>query len=132
MERRQKIRRAVFAVVAVDTAVLLVVVFLRHLFAVMWLAAVCLPAFLIFNFLFLRHKVRVVGQAPTGARATNHSRRFSVYVCSAIFFVGALYGVLMIAEGELPRSILPLLLVPRFLAVYCLRTARKARVRKCD
>ena len=48
-----------------------------------------------------------------------------MYACSAIFFVGTLYGVLMIAQGDLPRMVSPLLLVPLSLAVYCLKTARR-------
>jgi predicted MFS family arabinose efflux permease len=132
VERRQQIRRAVFAMVAVDAVVVLVVVLLSRLFTVMLLAALCLPALLIFNFLFLRYKLRVVGQAPTEERAAGHSHRFSVYACSAIFFAGTLYGVLMISQGELPRTALPLLLVPLSLAVYCLRRARRAGVRMKD
>jgi hypothetical protein len=132
MERRQQIQRAVYGMVAVDAAVILVVVLLSWLFTLMLLAAVSLPALLIFNFLFLRYKLRVVGQAPTEGRAAGHSHKFSVYACSAIFFVGTLYGVLMISQEELPWTILPLLLVPLSLAVYCLRTARAAGVRKSN
>lgn len=132
MERRQQIQRAVYAMVAVDAAVILVAVLLSRLFTLTLLAAVCLPALLLFDFLFLRYKLRVVGQAPTEGRAAGHSHKFSVYACSAIFFVGTLYGVLMISQGELPRTILPLLLVPLALAIYCLRTVRRAGAGKSN
>lgn len=132
MGRHQQIQRAVFATVAVDVAVVLIVVLLSRSFNLMLLVAVCLPALLIFNFLFLRYKLRLVGQAPTEGRAAGRSHKFSLYACSAIFFVGTFCGVLMISQGELPRMILPLLLVPLSLAVLCLRTARRSGMRKSN
>ncbi len=127
MERRQEIQRTVFTAVAVDIAVILI-------FVVAWLnkphdlvvfATICFPTLFIFNFLFLRRKLKRVGP-PAAEQGTRSSPRFSVYACSAIFFVGTLYGVLMIAQGDLPRMVSPLLLVPLSLAVYCLKTARRA------
>lgn len=132
MERRRQIRRAVYLMVAMDVVFLFIVILLSRLLDLRVLAAICFPTLLVSNFLFLRRKLRMVGQAPTKEGAVTRSHRFSVYACSAIFFVGTLYGVLMISQGELPRTILPLLLVPLSLAVYCLRTARRAGVRKSN
>jgi len=132
MERRREIQRAMYAMTAVDTTLvfLLVVVFLRWPSNRMILAAVCFPALLIFNFIFLRRKLRMVGPptAEEGARA--HAHKFSLYGGSAIFFAGTLYGLLMISQGELPRTVLPLLLIPLSLAVYSLRVARRSAARK--
>jgi len=130
MERGQQIRRAVYGMVGIDAAVVLIVVLLSRLVTVTLLSAVCVPALLIFNFLFVRYKLRVVGQAPAEERAASHSQRFSVYACSAIFFVGTIYGLWMISLGQLPRTILPLLLVPLSLGVYCLRTGLRSEARK--
>lgn len=84
---------------------------------------------LIFNFLFLRRKL---GKKPSTEETVRHSSRFYVYACAGIFFIGMLYGVLMISQGELPRTILPLLLVPLSLAIYCLIVARRSRTHKPD
>lgn len=89
---------------------------------------------LISNVLFLRRKLRMLGPPTTeeGARvppltaeegARVPRRRFSLYGSAAVFFAGTLYGLLMISQGDLPRPVLPLLLIPLFLAVYCLKVA---------
>ncbi len=133
MERRQEIQRAVYVMVAADAAVLslLLVAVLYRPLDLMPFVAVCFTALLISNFLFLRNKLRKVGSPTTEeAGAQPRSRRFSVYACSAIFFIGTLRGALMISQGELPRAILPLLLVPLSIAVYCLKTALRTGARR--
>jgi len=132
MERRQQIQRAVYVMAALDVVVLFIVILLSRFSDLTVLAAICLPTLLIFNFLFLRRKLRTAVQDPKKEGAVTHSHMFSVYACSTIFFVGTLYGVLMILQGELPRTVLPLLLVPLSLAVYCLKTARRAGARKSN
>ena len=132
MEKRRRIQGTVYVMVATDVVFVLIIVLLSRFLNIVALAMVCLPALLIFNFLFLRRKFKMVSQAPVGGGALPHSRAFSVYACSAIFFVGTLYGVLMILQGVLPRTILPLLLVPLSLAVYCFRTARRTGAPKSN
>ena len=132
MERRREIERAMYAMVAADTALLFlfVVVFLRWPTNRMIVVGICFPALLILNFIFLRRKLRMVGPptAEEGARA--HPHKLSLYGCSAIFSTGTLYGLLMISQGELPWTTLPFLLVPLSVAVYCFRVARRNAARK--
>lgn len=131
MERRQEIRRTIYAMIAVDGAAILVFVLalLSRPRDLPLLATICFVTLFLFNFVFLRRKLRNVGP-PATEESVTHSRSVSVYACSVIFFVGTLYGVLMIAGGELPRTILPLLLVPLSLAVYLLKVARRAVTRR--
>jgi len=131
MESHKNIRRAVYPLVAVDIAFLLlfVAVGMSQQVNIVVLAAICLPVLLIFNFVFLRRRFKSAG--PSSAVDDTHRQGgFSLYACSAIFAMGTLYGVLMIAQGDIPRTIFPVLLVPIFLAVYCLKLARKTGRRK--
>lgn len=131
MERRKEIQRAMYAMMTVDAALLflLAAISLRRPSSFMVLAVIYLPTVLISNFFFLRRKLKVVGPPTAGEDAKARPNRFSLYGCSAIFFTGTLYGVLMISQGELPRTILPLLLLPLSLAVYCLRGALQSATR---
>ena len=72
MERRQEIQRTVFTAVAVDIAVILI-------FVVAWLnkphdlvvfATICFPTLFIFNFLFLRRKLK---ESWAACRRTGHA-----------------------------------------------------------
>ena len=128
-DRRQEIRHAMYVIAAADAAAGLVAVFLSRLFSVALISAVCLPMLLVFNVLFLRYKLRVADRALPAEATRGRPRGSYLYACSAIFFVGTIYGLLMTAEGELPRIALPLLLVPLTLAIYCLRTVLKAKSR---
>jgi hypothetical protein len=132
MERHKEIQRAVYAMVAVNTALLflLVAVFLRASSHLMIVIAVCFPALVIFNFLFLRRKLRRIGPPAEEECGVAHSGRFSTYACSAIFFAGTLGGLRMITQGELPWTTLPFLVFPLSLAIYCLKVARRNSTRK--
>jgi len=120
--------RAVYTMVALDTVVVLLAVLavLINPRVLTLLASVCFPTLLVLNYLFLRRKLGRIGPPAAEERSTPYSGRFSIYACSAIFFAGTLYGLLMIMRGDLPRTVLPLLLVPLSVAIYCLRTARGA------
>ncbi len=130
MERRRQIRHAVYAVVAVDAAVISVAVLLSRSLTVTLVSGICLPVLLILNLLILRHKLRVTVKARPERLAAGRPRRFSVYACSALFLLGTTYGLLMVSHGQLPRATLALLLVPLSLGVYCLRAGYRARSRK--
>ncbi|WP_420239027.1 hypothetical protein ACOBR2_05410 [Telmatobacter bradus] len=125
MERRKEIRSTMFKIVAWDVALLLLfmVAFLpAHLKIA---AATYLPTVLIFNVVMLRRNQKTAGTPTARAGDGARSGRSSLYICSGMFFAGTLYGLLTISQGELPRTTLPLLLVPLLLAVYCLKMARR-------
>jgi len=131
MEKSQQ-NRAVYRIVALDAVIVLflVVGVLINPRALPLLAPVCFPILLVLNFVLLRRSARKIGPpAAVEERATPHSGRFSIYACSGIFFAGTLYGLLMVIRGDLPRTVLPFLLVPLSVAIYCLRTARRAGTR---
>ena len=130
MDRHRYVQRAVYAMIAADVAFLLVAALFSRSIDLNVLSAICLPTLLISNFLFLRLKLKTAASPSKEERAAPGPSRFSLYACSAIFFLGTLYGALLISRGELPRLILPLLLVPLLFAVYCLRTARQTGARK--
>jgi hypothetical protein len=131
METRREILRAMYLMVALDFAFLLIIVLLSRSLDLIMLGAICLPTLLIFNFLFLRRKLRMTNR-PDTERVEAHSHKFSVYACSAVLFAGTVYGLITIVRGELPGAILPVLLVPLSLAVYCFRAGRSAGVRKLN
>jgi hypothetical protein len=94
------------------------------------MAVTYLPIVLISNVVLLRRNRKIVGMAAMdSAGAQTRSGKRSLYICSGMFFAGTLYGLLTISQGELPRTILPLLLVPLLLAVYCLKMARRVATR---
>jgi len=128
MERRKRIKRTMYEMIAVDTALLflLLAVFFLRPSSIVILAAIYLPMVLIFNVLFLRRKMSSIGPVATEERAKPRPRRFSLFACSAIFFVGTLLGLMKILHGELPLTILPFLLVPLAVAVYCLKLALRS------
>jgi uncharacterized membrane protein YfcA len=132
MERRQELQGTVYLLVAVDAVLVLIAVLLSRFVSLTVLAPVGFAILLTLDYLFLRRSLKKVDPRTAEDSTRPRSRRFYGYACSAIFFIGTLYGVLMISEGELPRRILPLLLVPLMLAVYCLITARRAGARKSD
>lgn len=129
MEKRQEIQRALYIAVVADAALLILfVVLVSSRPSILTPAAViCFLILLISNLLFLRHKKRVSGPRISEETSASHSHDSFLYLGSAIFFVGTLYGVVMISRGELPRTTLPALLVPLSLAIYCLRTALRGR-----
>jgi len=132
VERRQQIGRVVYTMAAVDTAVVFLVVALALVrpWDITLLAAVCFPSLLLVNFLFLRGKLSEIGPPATEEQTVPRSRRFCIYACAAVFFAGTLYGLLMVMQGEIPRTVLPLLLIPLSLAIYSLKTARRVGTRK--
>jgi hypothetical protein len=131
VERRQEIQRTMYAMVAVDAAllILLLIVFLRSPSSLTILAAIYLPTVLIFNVLLLRRKLKMGGFSATKENTQIRPHAFSLYACSAIFFTGTVGGLLTISHGELPRTTLPGLLFPFLIAVYCLRLARRQAAR---
>ncbi len=128
MEKRKIIQRTIYAMIAVDAALLVLffTIFLWRPSSLLILAAVFLPAILIFNTLFLRRKMSSLGPASNNEGAKPRPRRFSLFACSVIFFVGTLGGLTQILHGELPLTILPFLVIPLSVAVFCLKVARRS------
>jgi hypothetical protein len=124
--------RNIQKLVASNTAVVLLFAVLALLSPqnINLLAAICFPALLTINLLFLRRRLRRIGAPDEEEQAVARSGQFSTYACSAIFFAGTLGGLLMIMQGELPRTVLPLLLIPLSVAIYCLRIARGSGTRR--
>jgi hypothetical protein len=116
--------------VAVDFLFVLGLAGLSRMLGSTLLLACGLPALLSFNYLFLRRKPKIPVMELRPEEPAPRQPAFSLYACSAIFFVGTLIGLVRFAEGELPWELLPLLLVPLSLAIYLLRVARRAGVRK--
>jgi hypothetical protein len=132
MDRRQQIRVAAYEMIAADTVILFLLILLVHSKpAYLALAAAgYLLLVLISNFLFLRRKLRLAGPSNVKRSSEGHSGRFSLYAASVVFFLGTLYGGLMILHGDLPMVILPALIIPLVLAIYMLKTARKTGTHK--
>jgi len=128
MDRERKVARAVYIMVAADAVlVFLLVLVIAPVPAYLERAgAIFLPTVLIANYLFLRHSLRQVGPPETRRRSTDWAQRFWLYVGSGIFLVGALCGLLTILSRDLPKSLLPALLIPLLIALYGLKMARKA------
>lgn len=135
MERSREIKRTLYKLIVTDVSLIALFIMIASTIRssdVTVLAPVCFAVLLFSNFLFLRRNLRTIGGSAAEEGAMSRSQRFSTYVCSIVFFVGTLYGVLMIWQGDLPRAILPVLLVPLSLAIYCLRTARRAGERRSN
>lgn len=132
MDRRNQIRLAVYAMIAVDAVFLfLLILAVQNKPTYLPLAAaIYLLIVLISNSLFLRRKVRLAGRPSAEQGREGHTSGFSLYAASIIFFAGTVYGVFMFIHGDLPGKGLPILLVPFSLGVYILRTARRNRVQK--
>jgi hypothetical protein len=101
-----------------------------RLVSITLLSAACVPLLLIFNFLFIRNKLKAARQDSPEGHTANHANNLYVYACSVIFFLGTIYGSSMMLQGEMPRATLLLLLVPLSFAIYCLRAGLKSRARK--
>lgn len=125
MKRRQGDRRAVYAIAAANSIVVLILatLLLKKPEDARVLAPACFVTLLLANFLYLRVKMGTVDRSSIKESSMKLSHAFSSYALSIVFFVGTLYGAIMICQGQLPRAILPLLLVPLSVAILCLRTA---------
>jgi hypothetical protein len=127
MDRGTAIRQTIYKIVAVD-AVLLCAFVSLYLYPPthsVLLLALFMPTSLIFNFLFLRHKLRAIGPSTKEEAAKARGNKTSLYRGSAIYFAGTLYGLLMFAQRQLPLTLLPALLIPLSLAIYFFRAARR-------
>ena len=127
MERRQKARRAVYAI-AVSNSIavfILAALLLKKPEDARVLAPAGFMTLLLANFFFLRRKMITVDRNSIKESSMNLPRALSSYALSIVFFVGTLYGVIMICQRELPFVTLPLLVVPLSMAIFCLRTARR-------
>jgi hypothetical protein len=100
MERRKEIQRALYEMFAVNAALLflLLLVFLLRPSSLVILAVIYLPTVLIFNVLFPRRKMSLIGPVAKEERSEPRPHRFSLFACSAIFFVGALGGLMEIVH----------------------------------
>jgi len=127
MDRERRIARTVYTMVAADTVLLMLFVLVVGTApADLEIAlGIFLPPVLIANYLLLRHRLRQIGPPEPGQRVTDWKQRFWLYLGSAIFLIGALCGLLKILVGGLPKSTLPVLLIPLFVGLYGLKMARK-------
>ena len=127
MEEQKRIRPTRVFLMIVFDIVLLAVFMAAFLPAhLKILAAAYLPLTLVINVAFLRSSRGKTAKAPAASGVNGaRSGKSSLYMCSGIFFIGTLYGLLTIIEGELQRTFLPLLLVPLSIAIYCWRMARR-------
>lgn len=127
MEREQEIARTVYKVVAADVGFLFafVLVVANDPAYLEVGTAVFLPCVLIANFLFLRRGLRRHGPPVSSGAGKSRTQSFWLYACSCVFFFGTLYGLLTILRGGLPKAVLPGLLIPLLVALYCLKTARQ-------
>ena len=128
MDRKRKVARTVYLMVAANTVlVILFVLLIAPVPADLEIAGgIFLPTVLIANYLFLRHRLKQVGPPETGERGTDWTQRFWLYLGSAIFLIGALFGLFTILSGDLPKSLLPALLIPFLVGLYGLKMAHKA------
>lgn len=126
MEKHKIIRNTMFIVVAVDTSVIVTTIPLSHLIDLRWLAIIYIPVLLIFHVMLLRHRLSAIAYPSTGKDTALRFRKRSLSLGSFIYFAGTLYGLFMVLIGALPWVILPVLLVPLSVAIYCLRAASKA------
>lgn len=132
MDRRRKIQRTIFTMLAAD--VLLVLIFAAFTskgsrYAPL-LAAACFAALVGSNFVVLHRKLRAQGPADPKGRTERASGRFWAYAGSAVFFVGSFYGILMVSQGTLPWTTLLALPVPLSVAVVFFRIGRNATSKK--
>lgn len=128
MDRERRVARVLYKMVAADTVLLILfVLVVGTIPADLEIAlGIFLPPVLIANYLYLRHRLGQIGPPEPGQRVTDWKQRFWLYLGSAIFFAGALFGLLKILIEGLPKSILPGLLIPFLFGLYCLKMARKA------
>lgn len=125
MGRGEQIRSDLYRIAGVDfilvfLATVVLVLRPRDALAV---APVCFLLLLLSNVVLLRRKRRT-SAAKSDEATVSRSPTLSAYFLAVFYFVGTLYGVLLILEGEIPRAVALFLLVPLLLAVHCLRTAR--------
>jgi Ca2+/Na+ antiporter len=86
--------------------------------------ALYLMTVVITNVILLRHDR---SRAAQPEEALQSGAKTSLYICSAIFLLGFVYGLLMILSGELPRTTLPVVLFPLLLGIYLFRMAKRPR-----
>jgi len=132
MDRRRKIRRAIFTMLAAD--VFLVLIFAaftsegsRYTSTV---TVICFATLVGSNLLFLYRRLKALGPADPRDRAGSESDRFWAYAGSALFFIGSLYGVIMVSQGVLSWATLLALPIPLSVAVVFFRIGRNAASRK--
>jgi hypothetical protein len=120
------------AMLAWDALFVVALAMLSRLLASTLLLACGLPVLLTPNYLLVRRRPGLrrppVGQDEPGAR----HNPFCLYVGSALFVGGALYGLALFCTGGLPWVLLPVLLAPLSLALYLLRAARRDGGRKAE
>ena len=128
MDRQRKVARTVYIMVAANAVlVLLFVLVIAPVPTYLDLAgAIFLPALLVANVLFLRHRLKQLGPPEAGPRSTGWTQRFWLYVGSGMFFASALGGLLAVLSGNLPKILLLVLPIYFVVALYILKMARKA------
>ena len=102
MDRRQQAGRVLYVVLVGDAVLRGVFLALSQFLNLMPVAAIGHPTLLISNVWFLRRKLNTVDRTPTGDEPVTRSSLFSLYAGSFIFFLGTLYGLLLIASGLIP------------------------------
>lgn len=118
-------KRAVYTIIAVDVALAFCLAVVSRFAASVLVLGLGFPILLTFNYLYLRRSIRVAGSSTAGqTRPTPRDAR-SHYAAAAIFLGGTLYGLAQFFSGQMPLTVLPVLVVPLSLGPYMLRTARR-------
>ena len=79
---------------------------------------------LITNLILLR---RDRSRAAKSAEKSQSKHKGYLYLTSAVYLAGFVYGSVMILTGEVPRATVPLLLIPLLMCVYSFRVARRPK-----
>ena len=130
MDKHRQIKRNVYTMVAINGILIIGVVALSRVLDSNLLLACGFPVLLSINYLFLRRKPKTPSSDLSAQEPPPRQSPYSLYVGSVIFFMGTLIGLATFVAGELPLSLLPVLLFPLSLAIYFLRVARRVGVRK--
>jgi hypothetical protein len=88
------------------------------------LGALYLTTVLITNLVLLQ---RDRSSAPKSAEKSQSRHTGYLYITSAVYLAGFVYGSVMILMGELPRATVPGLLIPLLMCVHSFRVARRPK-----
>jgi len=129
MNRYALVRRVLFRAVAIECVLIMGLAYLYVETLVIWPVILATYTFAVLDYWLIRRMRKKLG--PPGPKdVIPKSSVRNCYIGSGLFFLGFLYGLLMISHGELEASLSPVLLVPLALSAYCLWIARKASKRR--
>jgi len=125
----RNLRRRVYTIVFIDVIALvaLALVALNYSARLVPLGVLSFLVLYGSNYFLLRRKVKAREPSDGESETVSRSNRAYLYLCSAIFSIGSVYGVLMVMRGELPWAVLVCLPVPLSIAIFTYRLARRTR-----